>query len=88
VLALIISCGYFTFFIGRTGQTPGKKLMGIKVIRTDGKHLSYTKSLLRWFGYFLSFSVFFLGFVWIIFDRKKQGWHDKLVDSKVVIIDF
>ncbi|MFY9269963.1 MAG: RDD family protein, partial [Candidatus Manganitrophaceae bacterium] len=46
--------GYFSFFHGNGGQTPGKRLIRIKVITSDGIPLSPVRSFLRSFGYFLS----------------------------------
>ncbi|MDZ4164214.1 MAG: RDD family protein [Smithellaceae bacterium] len=82
----ILGLLYFTYFIGYAAQTPGKMLFGLYVIRTDGKNMNYRQAFLRWIGYLLSGLVFYLGFLWVIFDRKRQGWHDKLADSIVIHI--
>jgi uncharacterized RDD family membrane protein YckC len=66
------------------GQTVGKKLMKIKVVREDGKPLDYRDAILRYLGYFVSAFVFLFGFFWVIWDEKKQGWHDKIAKTFVV----
>lgn len=66
------------------GQTIGKRAMGIKVVRTDGKPLDYPEAVIRYLAYLISAIPFFLGFLWIIWDEKKQGWHDKLAKTLVV----
>ncbi len=74
---------YFTYFIGTTGQTPGKKLMHIAVVRVDGQPLDFRTAFNRFVGYSFS-SIFFLGFIWALFDRNNQTWHDKMSHTLVV----
>jgi len=38
-------------------------------------------------GYLISALIFYLGFIWIAFDRKKQGWHDKIAGTCVIKIN-
>jgi uncharacterized RDD family membrane protein YckC len=81
-----LPCGlvYFTYFFG-SGQTPGMKVMNIKLIRTDGDpEIGYGKGFLRWIGMLISALVIGLGFLWILIDKNKQGWHDKIADVYVV----
>lgn len=83
-LAFLISVGYFVGFWATTGQTPGKMVMGIKVISTDGQPVSWGKAILRYIGYIISSLILSLGFIWIAFDAKRQGWHDKIAGTYVV----
>jgi uncharacterized RDD family membrane protein YckC len=76
--------GYYVFFWSLAGQTPGKMLLGVRVIRVDGRRLSIKRSILRFLGYIVSLVVFFLGFLWILADNRRQGWHDKIADTCVV----
>ena len=85
-LWLFMCMAYFTYFHGVCGRTPGKMLFGLRVTRVNGEPLSLRGALLRWFGYANSFFFFNLGFIWIIFDGKKQGFHDKIAET-VVIMD-
>ena len=65
--------------------TPGKRLLRLKVLdEKSGENLTVGQAILRYIGYFPSTLVFFLGFIWIAFDSKKQGWHDKIAKSVVV----
>ncbi len=59
-------------------------IMGIKVVSVDGGPVSVGKAFVRWIGYFVSAIVFCLGFLWIIWDKEKQGWHDKIAGTYVV----
>lgn len=65
--------------------TPGKMVMGIKIIdAVTGEKPSIGQYVGRYFAYFLSAIVFLLGYFWVIWDKKKQGWHDKLAKTLVV----
>ncbi|OPY06364.1 MAG: RDD family protein [Syntrophus sp. PtaB.Bin001] len=75
---------YFTYFHGTTGQTPGKMLFGLQVIQSSGEQMTPGIAFLRWVGYIYSGLILNLGFFWIIFDRKKQGWHDKIAGTLVI----
>lgn len=72
------------FWIYRSA-TPGKMVVGARIVdaRTLGK-ASTGQLIGRYFGYYLSTLVFFLGFIWIAFDKRKQGWHDKLAGTVVI----
>lgn len=76
---------YFTAFLAMMkGQTPGKKIAGVRVIRLDGKPLGWWIAFERFGGYAASFSVGLLGFVQILWDRNRQGLHDKACETVVV----
>ncbi len=84
LFSFLLKCFYFSFFHTLTGQTVGKYLCKIKVVDLNEEHLSFMRSFVRFLGYFLSFYSFGLGFLWILFDKNKQGFHDKLAGSFVV----
>ncbi|MEE9258237.1 MAG: RDD family protein [Nitrospinaceae bacterium] len=75
---------YFTFFIGWDGQTPGKKMLGIRVKRVDGRPIDYSTAGTRFIGYSVSASVLMIGFLWALFDENNQTWHDKMAQTIVV----
>lgn len=83
-LALILVVTYWLFFWTRWGQTPGKMVMGIKVVSTDGSPIGLAKAVARLFGYWLSGLALGLGHLWIIWDANKQGWQDKIAGTYVV----
>jgi uncharacterized RDD family membrane protein YckC len=78
LLGLLLSLGYFTFFFGWAGRTPGKALLNLDVRCSDGAPMTYPRGFLRWAGYLVSLTFFGLGFLWILFDERKKGWHDYL----------
>jgi uncharacterized RDD family membrane protein YckC len=65
--------------------TPGKMAISARIVdaRTGGKP-GLGQLIVRYVGYYLSILVFFLGFIWIGLDARKQGWHDKLAGTVVV----
>jgi len=70
------------------GATPGKFLLDCKVVDAQtGKPITPKQALLRYLGYYLSAFVFFLGFLWVLWDKRQQGWHDKIACTVVVIHD-
>jgi uncharacterized RDD family membrane protein YckC len=83
----ILFAGYFVWalMLFVNGMTPGKKLLGIKVVKEDGRNVGFFTMLIReMVGKAISGMILSLGFLWILFDRDKQGWHDKLVSTYVV----
>lgn len=81
----LLSIVYFTYFHGIGGRTPGKMAMGLKVIQASGAEMTPGVAFLRWVGYIYSFLPFFLGYIWVAFDRRKQGWHDKIAGTVVIL---
>ena len=76
---------YFTAFVVLwNGQTPGKRLLGIRIIRLDAKPLSWWRAFERFGGYAASFSTGLLGFAQILWDRNRQGMHDKFIATVVI----
>jgi uncharacterized RDD family membrane protein YckC len=87
VMALIgagIAIGYPVAFWVLLGQTPGKLLMGVRIARMNGQPLTVRRALLRYLGYWLSAIPLGLGFLWVLVDDQRQGWHDKLADTYVI----
>lgn len=62
----------------------GKLIFRAYIVNTDGQKASFGQLLVRYIGYFVSLVFLGLGFVWIAFDPKKQGWHDKLAGTVVI----
>jgi uncharacterized RDD family membrane protein YckC len=86
VTTLLTGMIYFTWFHGTVGQTPGKMLFGLRVIQISGEKMTLGVAFLRWVGCLVSGLVFLLGFIWIAFDGRKQGWHDKIAATLVIRI--
>lgn len=84
VVVVVTSAIYYLFFWTLTGQTPGKMLLGIRVVSLDGSGLSLWQALRRFVGYFLSALAIYVGYLWVLIDNRRQGWHDKLAGTIVV----
>jgi len=80
-LDVFIKLVYYTLFLGKSGQTLGKKLFGLRVIRTDGGPVTYGQALLRTIGYYLNMLTLQIGFLWVAVDSRKQGLHDKIAGT-------
>lgn len=87
VAAAILSLVYYVGYWSTSGQTLGKTMLGLKVVDRAGSPLSTGKAVLRYLGYLISAAIFSLGFVWIAFDQKRQGWHDKIAGTYVVEVE-
>jgi uncharacterized RDD family membrane protein YckC len=87
VVGLIFSILYYVGFWTKSGQTIAKSLLGIQVVGANGEPISWGKGLLRYIGYIISAMVASIGFLWLAFDRKRQGWHDKMAGTYVISED-
>ncbi|HSE82930.1 MAG TPA: RDD family protein [Thermodesulfobacteriota bacterium] len=79
----LLSSTYFIFLHGAGGKTIGKMICKIKVIQDDGEIIGFSKSFVRWLGYFVS-TIFPIGFLWAFLDSNSQAWHDKIAKTYVV----
>lgn len=65
--------------------TPGKMVVRARVVDAKtGATMTPAQALLRYVGYFISAIPLLLGYLWIGFDSRKQGWHDKIAGTVVV----
>lgn len=78
---------HWYFWTRRDGQTPGKFALSIRVIKADGAPLGDTDAVIRAIGYNVSSIFCGLGYLWAIFDKNNQTWHDKLARTYVVRTD-
>lgn len=85
-IQLLLGIAYFVYFEGgATGQTLGKRALGIRVIDFGGGgSIGYGRALGRYFARWLSTLPLLLGYFWMLWDSEKQTWHDKLTTAVVV----
>lgn len=84
--ALFGAALYVLYFVGLTvlgGQTLGKRLLGIRVLRTDGTRVRLKRSVIRYVGTWLSLPLLW-GYLLVLIDNRRQGFHDKLADTIVI----
>jgi uncharacterized RDD family membrane protein YckC len=86
VLISLIVIGYYTLLWSLIGFTPGKAILGLKVVRRNGTKVSFGRSILRFFAYWISALPFFLGFFWVLWDPNRRSWHDKISGTQVLYI--
>lgn len=76
---------YFGYNEGRRGQTVGKRIVGITVVdKFTHQYIGTGRGIGRYFARILSGMVFCLGYLWMIWDRESETWHDKMVNSSVL----
>lgn len=80
----LIGLAYFTGMWAWKGTTIGGIVLGLKVVRLDGRPATFLVSLVRALAAAFSMIVLFLGFLWIAWDPEKQGWHDKIAGTVVL----
>jgi len=83
-LTLLIALGYSAGMWTWKGTTIGGIVLNLKVVRLDDQPVTFAVALVRGLAAALSFVVVFLGFFWMIWDREKQTWHDKIAGTVVV----
>lgn len=68
------------------GTTPGKNMLDMYVVDERGAPATFWRMLFReWIGKFISGLICGLGYLWILIDKERQGWHDKLASTYVVV---
>ncbi|MEK6192009.1 MAG: RDD family protein [Chloroflexota bacterium] len=84
-IVLLIDLVYFVGFWTWRGQSPGMIPFNMRIVlAADGGKVDVVRALLRYVGLLISIAVLFLGVIWVAFDRRKQGWHDKIAGTVVV----
>ena len=85
VLSYILPAITVIVFWVYKSATPGKMITNLIIVdaETGGKP-STGQFVGRYFAYYLSAIPLLLGFIWVAFDKRKQGWHDKLAGTVVI----
>ncbi len=84
MLSLLAGPAYFILLWSMGGQTVGQYVAGVRVVRLNGRKMNFKASLVRYLGYFVSFFAFGLGYFWVLWDDRRQGFQDKLAKTVVV----
>ena len=65
--------------------TPGKMIIAARIADAQtGADMSTRQAVIRYLAYFVSIIPLCLGLIWVAFDPRKQGWHDKIAGTVVV----
>jgi len=82
---IAVSWLFSVFFIGYCGQTPGKMVTRIKVVRSSGGEIGFGAAIFRELvGKFISTMLFGCGYLMVLFDEQHRGLHDKIADTRVI----
>ncbi|MGH2464699.1 MAG: RDD family protein, partial [Candidatus Limnocylindrales bacterium] len=81
----LIQSLYFGLLWSRRGASIGQELLGLEVRRqADGTRISFRRGCLRVLGYALAAASGYFGFIFVVLDPRKQGWHDKIAGTVVI----
>jgi len=78
---------YELYFAGMMGQTPGMKLMGLRIISVRGRPPGAARGVARLASFLVTVVPAGLGWLWAIFDREHRAWHDHLAGTYVILDD-
>jgi uncharacterized RDD family membrane protein YckC len=84
LFTLLASPVYFVLFWSLVGQSIGQRVMGVRVVRVDGGRLGVGRSLVRWLGVQLCIVTLGIGFLWVLVDDRRMGWHDIIARTCVL----
>ena len=85
--AILFSLIYYVGSWATMGQTIGKSTFGMTILDKNGGKLTWGRAILRYVGYAVSSLLMGLGFLWVAFDGKRQGFHDKIAGTYVSAMD-
>ncbi len=78
-----ISFLYFGWFWTHGGQTPGLKTWKLRVLDSDQRPITWKQAFFRFIFGFFSWALLGVGFLWIMIDKKKLSWHDRLSKTRL-----
>ena len=83
IYLVAVSFFFYGWFWTHGGQTLGLRAWKIKVLTLDKKPISWGQALLRYATAIVSLGFFGLGYLWILVDKNRRGWHDYLSKTAV-----
>jgi|GEM_PF-1486268 uncharacterized RDD family membrane protein YckC len=78
---------YSMIFVWHSGSTIGKKIFRLKVVNANHKPMSFWRTILREGPGKIISGFLNLGFLWVLIDKKRQAWHDKIAKTYVLQVD-
>ncbi|WP_428622304.1 RDD family protein [Sedimenticola sp.] len=82
----LVPPAFFLLFWLKGGQTLGMRSWRLRVVRTDGAPLRWTDAVKRLLSALLSWLPIGLGYLWILVDRDRLAWHDRLSGTRLVLL--
>jgi len=85
-LANLVAAAYFTYFHAQpAGQSLGDRVLGIRIVDAEtGGQIDYIRAFIRWLVSLVSGFVLLIGYLWMLFNDRKQTWHDIAARTLVV----
>jgi uncharacterized RDD family membrane protein YckC len=85
VFQISVLLAFFVVFWYKKQATPGQMILSYKIVDASTLQSPSLKQLIiRVFAIVISIAFFGLGIIWIAFDKRKQGWHDKLANTLII----
>ena len=84
ILIIALAFYYQIYFISKRGGTPGKLILGLRIVRVDGSMLSKGQAAGRYLCYLVDFMTLYIGFLIAAFDEEKRTLHDRICDTRVI----
>ena len=77
---------FFAYFWQKLGQTLGMQVWRIRIQTIAGKGINWQQSALRFAGAAISFVTLGIGYLWMLWDKDRMTWHDKMSGTRVVFV--
>ena len=85
LIALLGTIAYQVYFWGVSGSTLGMRVFKLRVVdATTGGPIGIGRAFVRWLMTIVNSLACYVGWIWVAFDARKQGWHDKVANSIVI----
>jgi uncharacterized RDD family membrane protein YckC len=84
LLQMGVQCAYEVWFLTAKGGTPGKLMLQLQVLDSEGKRLGRRQALGRYFGHFLTSLTMGVGYLMPLWDSEKRALHDMVADTRVM----
>jgi uncharacterized RDD family membrane protein YckC len=82
-----LAIAYEAYFVGTRGGTPGKLVLGLRVINADGSQLTVGQAAIRYAAMLINSFTFFIGYIIAGFDSEKRALHDRICNTRVIHIN-
>ena len=85
IILWILPAVIWVFLWVKYQATPGKLAIGARIVNSRTGHpASIGQYIVRYFGYYISIIFLGIGYLWVAFDKRCQGWHDKIAGTVVI----
>jgi len=85
LVSLGLGLSYAIYFVRKNNATPGKKFLGLNLVRADGSKLSTGRIVGRYFAEWVSSMILLIGYLMAAFDKEqRRTLHDRMCDTRVI----